>query len=387
MKPTIMLFGLGDLGSIVLELLAREDLIGRIVVASRNEERGVARCNLARLGATAQGYSPSISFVPLDINDRDATLKTVRREAPDMILTTATMQTWWLPDLLPPEQAARIKSAGFGVWLPVHMTLTLKLMETLRHLDYRGVTLTAPFPDVVNCIAGCLGLAPTCGVGNLDEVVPKVRILAARKCQVPVEEIEVLLVAHHALQPLVFGEPPKEIPPHFLRIEHRGKDVSEAVRAEELLLTLHPIPPGPVIHFLTAGCTVRLIRAFLSKRSVLCHAPGPNGLPGGYPVLVSRDGLKLAPIDGLSREEAIEINEQSQRFDGIERIEADGTVVFSSKSVGVLHAELGYECKCLPPGEAEERAKELISRFREYARDLGVNLAPSGGPSYVFPNG
>ena len=150
-KPTIMLIGLGGLGSVILELLAREEGLGRIIVGSRNAARGTARCNLARLGAMAQGYAPDISFVPLDLNDKGAvaeavsTSEIVHRETPDIILSTATMQTWWLPDLLPPAQAAAIKGAGFGVWLPVHLTLTLKLMEALRDAAYPGVTLTAPY--------------------------------------------------------------------------------------------------------------------------------------------------------------------------------------------------------------------------------------------------
>jgi hypothetical protein len=385
-KPTILLVGLGDLGSVVLEFLAREEQIGRIVVVSRNETRGIARCNLARLGAVAQGYSPSIEFTPLDITDKKSVIEVVRRELPDIILTTATMQTWWLPDLLPPERAARVRGAGFGMWLPVHLTLTLKLMEALRDLPYEGITLTAPFPDVVNCILGCLQLAPTCGVGNLDEIVPKVRILAAERLEVSVKEVNVLLVAHHAFESVAFGEPFKQIPPYFVRIEHDGQDVTEHVRAEELLLGSYPIPPGPVSHFLTAGCTLRLIRAFLSKRDVLTHVPGPEGLPGGYPVTVSREGLKLVPVKGLTREEAITINERSHRFDGIERIEADGTVVFCPESVEALRAELGYECERLAPEEAEERANELVSRFREYTRRHGVHLEPTGGVRYVLRN-
>ena len=94
-KPvTIMLIGLGGLGSILLELLARESGLGKIVAASRNAERGVARCNLARLGAMAQGRRPDIRFVPLDLNNLEATAEVVRREAPDIILSTATMQPW-----------------------------------------------------------------------------------------------------------------------------------------------------------------------------------------------------------------------------------------------------------------------------------------------------
>jgi len=241
-----MLIGLGGLGSITLELLAREEDLGRIVVGSRNAERGMARCNLTRLGAMAQGYAPSISFIPLDLNDKEAVAETVHREAPDVILSTATMQTWWLPDLLPPEQAAVIKSAGFGVWLPVHLTLTLKLMEALREADYRGITLTAPFPDVVNCVLGRLDLAPTCGVGNISQFVPKVRLLAAERLGTPLDAVRVLMVAHHALGPAVVRAQVDNIPPYFLRIEHGGQDVTEAICADQLLLAPYPrtIRPG-----------------------------------------------------------------------------------------------------------------------------------------------
>ena len=374
MRPTLMLIGLGGLGSVVLELLAREQGLGQIVVASRDVARGTARCNLARLGALAQGAAPSIRFTPLDLNHVEAVAETVRRESPDIILTTASMQTWWLPDLLPPAQAAAIKRAGFGVWLPVHLTLTLKLMQALRDAAYRGITLTAPFPDVVNPVLDRLGLAPTCGVGNLDEIVPKVRLLAAERLGTPLEAVRVLLVAHHALEPAAFGEPMNEIPPYFLRVEHGGQDVTEAVGADELLLAPYPVTPGPATHFLTAGCTVRLIRAFLSPTGALLHAPGPNGLPGGYPVIVSAAGVRPAPIEGLTLAEAIGINERSHRFDSVERIEPDGTVVFDPGAADVLRVELGYECNRLAPHESEERARELIARFREYAGRHGVSL-------------
>jgi len=373
-KPTIMLIGLGGLGSVVLELLAREEELGRIIVGSRNAARGIARCNLARLGAIAQGYAPDISFLPLDLNDQEAVAEIVHREAPDIILSTATMQTWWLPDLLPPAQAAVIKGAGFGVWLPVYLTLTLKLMGALRDAAYPGITLTAPFPDVVNCVLGRLDLAPTCGVGNLDEIVPKVRLLAAQRLDAPLEAVRVLLVAHHALLSAVFGEPTGAIPPYFLRVEYGGQDVTEAIRADELLLAPYPLPSGPATHFLTAGCAVRLIRALLSDSAALLHAPGPNGLPGGYPVVVSSGGVRPPPIDGLTLAEAIAINERSHRFDGIERIETDGTVIFCPESANVLRIELGYDCDRLAPDESEERAKELIARFREYAGRYGVSL-------------
>ena len=369
-----MLIGVGGLGSVILELLAREDGIGRILVGGRNAEYGIARCNLACLGAMAQGHYPSIRFLTLDLRNPEAVAATIQSEKPDLILSTATMQTWWLPDLLPAPQAAAIKRAGFGMWLPVHLTLTIKLMEALRAAHYDGLTLTAPFPDVVNCILGRLNLTPTCGIGNLDEIVPKVRLLAAARLQVAAEAVSVQLVAHHALEEAAFGSAEGEVPPYFLRVEYGGQDVTEAVDASALLLADYPVTSGPATHFLTAGSAMRLIRALLSDSSTWLHAPGPNGLPGGYPVIASRQGVQLAPLSGLSLAEAIAINEQSHRFDGIDHIEADGTAVFSPAVVQAWRELLGYDCERLQPGDAEARAEELIGRFRAYARRHDVTL-------------
>lgn len=367
-----MLIGAGGLGSAILELLAR-DVPCRIMACGRNVERGVARCNLARLGAMAQGFSPSIEFVSLDLHEREATAETVRRLSPDVILSTATMQTWWLTDLLPPRAAA-IKDAPFGMWLPVHLPLAVKLMEALQMAGYRGKTLTAPFPDVVNPILGKLGLAPTCGVGNLDEIVPKIRLLAAERLGTSSEALRVLLAAHHALEPAAFGKPVGETPPHILRIEHRGEDVTEEVGGERLLLAPYPLPSGPPTHFLTAGSAVTLVRALLSDRETELHAPGPRGLPGGYPVTAGREGVTPVPIAEHTVQEAIAANERSHRFDGIDRIEEDGTAVFCPSLVERLREAIGYECERLPPDEAEARAEELMKRFRAYAARHGVTL-------------
>lgn len=322
MKPTILLIGLGGLGSTLLELLAREPDIGRIVVGGRNVAAMTARCNLERLGALAQGYHPDIRCVHLDLHSISATAAAIDQLTPDLIVSTATLQTWWLTDLLPQPQAAALKHAGFGMWLPVHLALTLKLMEAAREARYAGFTLTAPFPDVINCVLGKLDLAPTCGVGNLDEIVPKVRLLAAERLGTPLEAVRVWLVAHHALGDAAFGAAVDEVPPYFLRVEHGGDDVTAAVQADELLLAPYPITSGPDTHILTAGSTVRLVRALLSQHGAWLHAPAPHGLPGGYPVIASAAGIQLAPIRGFTRDDAIAINERSHRFDGIERIEA-----------------------------------------------------------------
>jgi hypothetical protein len=211
-------------------------------------------------------------------------------------------------------------------------------------------------------------------VGNLDEVVAKVRLLAAQRLEASPDEIQVTLVAHHALEPAAFGEPAEQRPPYFLRIEHSGRDVTAEIDGDALLFAPYALPAGPDTHFLTAGSTVRLVRALFSEDETYLHVPAPGGLPGGYPVFASRDGIRLALVEGLSPEGAVEINERSHRFDGVHHIEEDGTTEFCTDSVAILREEFGYDCKRLAPAEAEARAGELIMRFKDYARKHGAHI-------------
>jgi hypothetical protein len=371
MDGKILLVGLGNLGSIVLELLARSAGRCEIVTTTRSGLRGEARCNLARVGAIAQGFNPRIRNLELDLNQIDDVAEILRSEKPDVILNTATMLTWWLSDLLPADAARRIRQAGFGVWLPVHLSPSVKLMKAVRAAGYSGHVVNAPFPDAVNCVLGRMGLAPACGVGNIDEIVAKVRLLAAKRLGSAIATIEVSLVAHHALERYVYCEsgvaPRVTVPPSIVRVRRDGIDVTDQFDVQDLLFSPYPVAEGTVTHFLTAGSAVRLLHALLDETPNFLHAPGPGGLPGGYPVRVNRTGVAVA-LGSISLAEAISTNELGQAFDGIERIEANGTTIISEDSVATLKRELGYAPVRVHPDSAEEQAEELVARFREYAK-------------------
>ena len=128
-----------------------------------------------------------------------------RSEAPDLILGTATLQTWWLTDLLPEPSRTRLQRARFGAWLPLHLAPTRSFMAGVRQSSFRGPVLTAPFPDVVNCVLDRIDLAPTAGIGNVDEIAAKVRWLTASRLNCRLADVQVILVAHHALESAAFS--------------------------------------------------------------------------------------------------------------------------------------------------------------------------------------
>lgn len=64
-------------------------------------------------------------------------------------------------------------------------------------------------------------------------------------------------------------------------------------------------------------------------------------------------------------DDAIKINEEAARFDGIEKIKDDGTTVLTDKAAKLMKEALGYNCKQFKLAECAEKAKELVSLYRE----------------------
>ena len=77
----------------------------------------------------------------------------------------------------------------------------------------------------------------------------------------------------------------------------------------------------------TAAAAARLFTALLGDEPAPDHVPAPAGLPGGYPVLAG--GMRVELDLRWPVEEAIAVNEAGGRFDGVERIDADGTVTLT----------------------------------------------------------
>ena len=98
------------------------------------------------------------------------------------------------------------------------------------------------------------------------------------------------------------------------------------------------------------------------------HSPGPNGLPGGYPVTVSSRGVKVDLPEEISLVEAVELNELAQTYDGVQKIEADGRVQFTSHAAATIKDVLGFDCDSFVPQESEELADEQILRFKALER-------------------
>ena len=369
-KPTIMIVGLGDLAGWALEILARYPRIGKIVSLDINEDWGIRKTNSAIIGAMQAGLFPEIEFVKNDVNNIEETAKLLKKYSPDIIYNSATLQSWWVITQLPPEEYKRIDEARYGPWFPMHFVLAHKLMIAVKESGIKTHLVNAAFPDAVNPVLDKLGLMPTVGIGNVDNVVPALNIVVSKRLGVPLRDVRIYLFVPHFLSYYMprFGEDAGA--PYYMKITVDDQDVTDSLDRRSLmadLLTLGKKLGGLAAHPVVASSAVRIILGILYDTNDFGHAPGPNGLPGGYPIKMNAQGVEVVLPEGITLEEAISINEEAQVYDGIQEIQEDGTVVLTEKSANIVKNLLGYDGKIIKPSEMEAKAEELDKKFKEWA--------------------
>lgn len=366
-----MIIGTGDLGGHVLEMLVRAPGARRIVTADVNEEWGYRKTNIAAFGAAQLGLYPEVEFRKLDLYNVEQTAETIAKVAPEIIYSAVSLQSWWVINTLPKDEFERLDKARFGPWLPMHLTLVYKLMEAVKQTGLDIRVINSAFPDAVNPVLHKVGLAPTIGIGNVANPVPAIRGSIAFRLARPMRDVTVFFVAQHYVSHYLprFGTTGGA--PYYLKAMVDGRDVTGEVDVDEVfsdLPTRFRRPGGRDGQILTASSAAGIILAMADDTGAFMHAPAPSGLPGGYPVRVDAMGGELVLPADLSREEAIRVNEEGQRCDGIERIDQDGTAHFTENAVAIMQEMLGYDCQVMKLDETEERARELDGRFKEFAR-------------------
>ena len=117
-ERTVMIIGLGYIGNYALEFLARTPGIERIVTSDVSQD-GQGKTNNAMLGAAHMGFYPEVEFIPVDLFDIDQTATILDRVRPQVILSTVSLQSYWVISELPPPIFKRLKlGCGYGPWIP-----------------------------------------------------------------------------------------------------------------------------------------------------------------------------------------------------------------------------------------------------------------------------
>ena len=359
---TVLLVGVGDLGGWALEFLARTPGIDRVVTVKRSPWAGTSRVSLAMLGSIFQGHAKQFEHHTLDLADEDATARLLADVRPDVIVHSATVQSprKFMNAEIDEGLRSEIRAATFSLWLPWHLLPATRLVRATERAGIETSIVNACFPDVVNpAIWQHFGHGPIAGAGNVEISAATVLRYVMSVTGKPADSIDVSLVGSHAL--MAYGA---SVVPHHLRIVVEGTDSTADYDLASILSSWpEQIEWGRTDCFsLFAASAVKNAVALVGPVPVRTHVSGPMGMPGGYPVTVAGNRIHLDLPDGLTPEEAVAINEAAGRFDGIDRIESDGAIVYTDAARGAMES-LGYRCDAVVFDELPRRCRLLQELF------------------------
>ena len=367
-KHKLLLVGAGNLCLQILKILAPKNAF-EFVVLGRDEESTIRLCNLVALSCAQLGQYIAIKPVIADLTDIAKVTRVLREEAPDMLVNCASLQSWRVITELPKPAFEQLDQAQFGPWLPMHLTLMHGLMQAVKASGIAAITVNAAFPDAVNPILSRVGLAPDIGVGNVANLIPAVRCAIARLLECAPVDVQVRLYAQHFFSHYVprGGLPPRAS--YRLLYEVTDRPVLPRLPAESVFSTVKSEfrrLGGIDGQFLTACSAVTVIEGLFSLTPVRVHAPGPQGLPGGYPVWLQEGQINVQFSAECPQDEAVRINTICQSQDGIDEIHCDGSVTYNPQCMAVMQAMLGYSKKTMSIEQSAEFAHELSSKYLSF---------------------
>ena len=315
----LVIFGGGDLAQRVVALLAPVTALREVLIVTRDAARGEP---LARLFA---GCLPiPVRHIAIE-KAQDGVASILGRERPDMVFHAAAMiSPWLLPERETPASLA-LRAAGFGLMLPAQLPLIRQVMRAVRDLDLTCPVINASYPDLTHPVLAAEGLAPTVGVGNagmlFDTLTGEMRVGELGGVA--------QLFAHHAqVTPFARREryAPGEAP--WLFLDGQPSSFDSMIGG--------PLPAGRLLNALTARHAVAIVAALLGGPVLRTSAPGPLGLPGGWPVSISLDGVELDLPSAVTVTRAIDYQARAARGDGVAGIDPDGTVHYTEAARAAL---------------------------------------------------
>jgi hypothetical protein len=120
--------------------------------------------------------------------------------------------------------------------------------------------------------------------------------------------------------------------------------------------------------------SIKNILAIYNDTGELTHAPGPQGLDGGYPVRLSRKGAEVVLPKGMTLQLARELNLKAQQYDGIQEVRGNGDVAVTEEAYATFKEMLIVDSRVITLKDSCEQPIELRKKFHEFARKHGVNI-------------
>ncbi len=354
-ESTILLTGTGAFAArILFDIAATATAPTRVVLAGRNRER--LQWLKVAAGARAAIFNTPVTVVAreTDLLAEGAVSEMLEETTLNVVVQAASVQTSSVIAGSGDAWSRLVAEGGLSATAVFQALLSSRVAAAMTRLGSTASLINCSFPDVVNGLIKALGYQVTCGMGNVAILSS---VFAADRNLMDRSRIKVLahyqnLGAWRRLAETRSGPEP--------RVWIDNKEIGDVFGTfRNVKLT-----PEPVID-ISGASGVPMILALAGGQPWTGHVPGPDGLPGGYPVQLADGVLSLNLPSSVSQEEAVAWN---ARFE-----EENGLVVGPDRRArytGVLRERLAQHSPALAEGFDVADLEEVHRSMQELRTKL-----------------
>ncbi len=322
----ILVCGTGSFAArIVFDIAATAAAPVHVVIAGRNRERLDWLVLAANARASIFATPARFSGVATDLASPDGPAALLEATRPAIVVQAASAQTSSVIATQGDRWSALVAKGGLSATAVFQTRITTRVAQAIASVSPATALVNCCFPDVVNGLIKAGGHAVLAGMGN-------VAILAHALAGSEQPRPPLKILAHY--QNLAAWRQPKQTrtaPPPRVWID--GREIADVYgRFADAKLT-----PEPVID-ISGASGVPLVLAYAANTAWRGHLPGPDGLPGGYPVRLEDRVLSLDLPAGLERSEAIAWNDRFEARNGL-TVTPDGEIRYTGQLLEELRAQ------------------------------------------------
>lgn len=242
----------------------------------------------------------------------------------------------------------------------------MKLGEALAMASSEATYVNGSYPDMVNPFLWGSPGAPSVGIGNISNLVPGLRLAYARFLDTSPNQIDIRLICHHFTSlngPTIGGS--GGAPYHLTVVGPENQLTFDSLEDSpfELVKSSFPRMRGLSGQGVTISSASTVLASLLNGHRRRHHAPGPQGLAGGYPILITEDGkIEVDLPEEVSLSDALAINASAQKFDGVGDVRP-GRIVLTETATSTLNKIAGIDLPEVTFDNAVPLAREIADRL------------------------
>ena len=369
----VLIMGLGSVGNYLLSYLIQTgDPQLEIIVAGRNEAKMQSDVNIALVAALIRQQAKSRVRVVggVDLEDPASIAACLEECDPDIIVNTSRVYAG-----LKYGSISWANVRAYGIWTPLSIRYIRNIMQGYDQAGCGAIVINTSYSDGTIPWLKSAGQAyPDFGSGNLNHLIPRIRLAAADMLGVDdYWNVGVDLATAHFHDVVISKEGQAEGVEQLLRVSYNG-DVCDLNQEELLSKCAIAMPTDQKRNMMNASSNFDIIQSLFAalrqKKAEKFFSPGAFGEIGGYPIIV--DGSGESPVARIDEscfdlESMRAKNRASLALDGVEDI-TDGALVYTDALSEKAQAAFGVTLpKRVAFDEIDDTAAFIIESIIEPA--------------------